>query len=162
MQTSTIRYRVADFLKEFPPFQLLAYEDLLELAAAGRVRFHADGEIIFDQATARKPYIWVIQQGSVRLYEEITAAKRFATSWAKENCWESAASPAETYLSAPAPSVISCSTLFAPKCSPDRRATSGFRELRKARYSVRPGSDGELAQRSGPPRCWPASRRNVC
>ncbi len=71
MKTSTIRYRVADFLKQFPPFQFLEPEDLLELAGTGRVRFHEADEAIFEQNAERKPYIWVIRQGAVRLYDEV-------------------------------------------------------------------------------------------
>ncbi len=69
MQTSTIRYRVADFLKQFPPFQFFEPDHLLELAGAGRVRFHEGDELIFQQGSSRKPSVWVIRQGAVRLYE---------------------------------------------------------------------------------------------
>ena len=39
MDTATISYRVADFLKKYPPFQAMDDADLLALAGRGRVRF---------------------------------------------------------------------------------------------------------------------------
>ncbi len=73
MQTSTIRHRVADFLKQHPPFHFLEESDLLELAGSGRVRFHEGDEILFSQGGQHKPHVWVIHRGSVRLYEESAA-----------------------------------------------------------------------------------------
>jgi len=69
MKTSSIRYRVADFLKQHPPFDCLDEADLLELAGSGRVRFHEGGEIVFEQGRERKPHFFVIQQGAVRLLD---------------------------------------------------------------------------------------------
>ena len=40
MELSAISYRVADFLKQHPPFHAIADADLLQLSAHGRVRFH--------------------------------------------------------------------------------------------------------------------------
>ena len=72
MQTSAIPYRVADFLKEHPPFQFLDEADLLALAAHGRVKFHESDEYICWQASPHTPFIYVIQQGSVLLWDEST------------------------------------------------------------------------------------------
>ncbi len=72
MQTSAIPYRVADFLKEHPPFQFLDEADLLALAAHGRVKFHEADEYICWQASPHTPFIYVIQQGSVLLWDEST------------------------------------------------------------------------------------------
>lgn len=70
MDTSKISYRVADFLKKHPPFQAMDEGDLLELAARGRVRFHEANEYILWQGEPHKPHVFVIQQGTVSLWDE--------------------------------------------------------------------------------------------
>jgi CBS domain-containing protein len=69
VQTSAINYRVADFLKQYPPFQYMEVGDLLELAAHGRVKFHEIDEFIIWQDAAHGSYIFVIQQGTVSLWQ---------------------------------------------------------------------------------------------
>ena len=49
METSTIRYRVADFLKQHPPFNAMDDADLVALAENGRVRFYEANEFILWQ-----------------------------------------------------------------------------------------------------------------
>lgn len=70
MDTSAISYRVADFLKRHPPFQAMEEGDLLELAARGRVRFHEANEYILWQGEPHKLHVFVIQQGTVSLWDE--------------------------------------------------------------------------------------------
>ena len=70
MDTSAISYRVADFLKKHPPFQAMEEGDLLELAARGRVRFHEANEFILWQGEPHKLHVFVIQQGTVSLWDE--------------------------------------------------------------------------------------------
>ena len=70
MDTFTISYRVADFLKKHPPFQAVEEADLLELAARGRVRFHEANEYILWQGEPHKLHVFVIQQGTVSLWDE--------------------------------------------------------------------------------------------
>ena len=70
MDTATIRYRVADYLKKYPPFMAMDERDLLELAGQGRVKFFEVNEFIVVQGS---PYMWqlfVIQQGTVTLWDE--------------------------------------------------------------------------------------------
>lgn len=69
MKTASIAYRVADFLRRYPPFQYLDEPDLLELVNGGRVIFHEDGELVFECGQKRRPYVYVIQQGVVRLVD---------------------------------------------------------------------------------------------
>lgn len=73
MKTATIAYRVADFLRRYPPFQYLDECELLELVSGGRVIFHEDGELIFERGQRRRPYVYVIHKGVVRLVDEATA-----------------------------------------------------------------------------------------
>jgi hypothetical protein len=47
MHTAVIRYRVADFLKRYAPFDALHQEDLLALSGSGRVHFHESEELVF-------------------------------------------------------------------------------------------------------------------
>jgi len=70
MDTATIHYRVADYLKKYPPFQAMDERDLLELAGQGKVKFFEANEFIVVQGS---PYMWqlfVIQQGTVTLWDE--------------------------------------------------------------------------------------------
>ena len=69
MKTASIAYRVADFLRRYPPFQYLTDSELLELVSGGRVIFHEDRELIFEQGRKRSRYVYVIQQGAVRLLD---------------------------------------------------------------------------------------------
>jgi CBS domain-containing protein len=70
MQTAAIPYRVADFLKQHPPFEFMDEPDLVALAARGRVKFHEADEYICWQSSPHTPFIYVIQQGSVSLWDE--------------------------------------------------------------------------------------------
>jgi CBS domain-containing protein len=72
VETSAISYRVADFLKQHPPFQLIADDDLRALATSGRVRFFEANEYIHWQGEPHKPYVYVIQQGAVSLWDDAT------------------------------------------------------------------------------------------
>ena len=73
METSAISYRVADFLKKHPPFQAMEEADLLELAARGRVKFHEPNEYILWQGEPHRHQVFVIQQGTVSLWDEAAA-----------------------------------------------------------------------------------------
>jgi CBS domain-containing protein len=70
MRTASIGYRVADFLRRHPPFQQIDEDELLELVQDGRVQFHEHGESVFQQGQPRKRFVYVIQQGVVRLIQE--------------------------------------------------------------------------------------------
>lgn len=70
METTVISYRVADFLKKNPPFNAMDDADLLALAARGRVRFHEPNEYILWQGEPHRLHIFVIQQGTVSLWDE--------------------------------------------------------------------------------------------
>ena len=70
METSAITYRVADFLKGYPPFQAMETSDLLALAGSGRVRFYQANEYLLWQGEPHKSHVFVIQQGTVSLWDE--------------------------------------------------------------------------------------------
>ncbi|MCX6595825.1 MAG: cyclic nucleotide-binding domain-containing protein [Acidobacteria bacterium] len=76
MQTSAIRYRVADFLKQHAPFNVMELPDLLRLAERGRVKFHESEEFVYWQGGAHRDHIFVIQQGTVCLVEQMEGQER--------------------------------------------------------------------------------------
>jgi len=75
VQTSSIRYRVADFLGRHPPFQFFDEAKRLELAAHGRVKFHEADEYVFRGGETRGSWIWVIEQGRVELLDPLERLK---------------------------------------------------------------------------------------
>ncbi len=76
MNTSVIRYRVADFLKRHAPFDSVPEAELLALAGRGRVKFHESEEYVHRLGQAKGPYVWVIQQGRVELIQELPDERR--------------------------------------------------------------------------------------
>jgi len=70
VETAVISYRVADFLKQHPPFNAIDGGDLLELSARGRVRFYEPNEYILWQGEPHRLQVFVIQQGTVSLWDE--------------------------------------------------------------------------------------------
>ena len=57
MNTSVIRYRVADFLKSHAHFNAVPEAELLALAAKGRVRFHEADAYVHRLGQAKTPFI---------------------------------------------------------------------------------------------------------
>jgi signal-transduction protein with cAMP-binding, CBS, and nucleotidyltransferase domain len=98
MKTSVIRRRVADFLKQFPPFDQAPQADLLELAGAGRVQFLESETYIYWRGKPWPDRVWVIQQGSVELLEEADGAERRMDLLGAGECLG-----LERYLGEPAP-----------------------------------------------------------
>lgn len=70
MKGSSISVRIADFLKDYPPFQFLDIGQLRDLASKSKVKFHEDGEFVFTQGQPRDQWLFVIQKGNVRVIEE--------------------------------------------------------------------------------------------
>jgi CBS domain-containing protein len=69
VDTAAISYRVADFLKQHPPFHVMEADDLLKLARGGRVKFFEPHEYVLAQGGSRLQ-VFVIQQGTVSLWDE--------------------------------------------------------------------------------------------
>lgn len=76
MKTSVIRYRVADFLREYQPFDVFSLEDLLAFSGTGRVIFHEDDIHLYHRGQERESRIWVIQQGQVEILDESASGVR--------------------------------------------------------------------------------------
>ena len=69
MDTAAISYRVADFLKNHPPFHVMEQEDLLKLAQRGRVKFFEPNQYVLTGGSSGFN-VFVIQQGTVLLWDE--------------------------------------------------------------------------------------------
>ncbi len=77
MKASAIAQRMADFLNKYAPFQFLDEADLVDLARAGRVKFHEVGEIIFTCGQPRDQFVYVVQEGKVRIFDDLSSADDF-------------------------------------------------------------------------------------
>ena len=75
MDTAAINYRVADFLKDYLPFQVMDVEDLRHFALLGRVRFFEPNQFIVTQGAPRFE-VFVIQQGTILLWDERSSEAR--------------------------------------------------------------------------------------
>ena len=54
--------RVADFLRKYPPFNLLKDKDLLSIARSVNIVFKAQGESIFQQGEKVDKYIYAFER----------------------------------------------------------------------------------------------------
>ena len=70
MDTAAVSYRIVDFLKTHPPFSAMSDADLLALTTGGRVKFYEANDFILWQGEPHKAYVFVIQQGSVSLWDD--------------------------------------------------------------------------------------------
>jgi len=77
MKASAIAQRMADFLTKYAPFQFLDEADLVDLASSGRVKFHEVGETIFTCGQPRDQFVYVVQEGKVRLFDDLSSADDF-------------------------------------------------------------------------------------
>lgn len=75
MNTGSIAYRIADFLRKSPPFQFVSEEDLMGLAQGARVRFHEKDEYVFEEGKRRGNFLYVINKGIVRLIQKTGATE---------------------------------------------------------------------------------------
>lgn len=65
---NTIAERILDFLKGFPPFNLLPKETLLEIAKKVEIQYYEKDQIIFDQNDHPHEHFFMVYEGAVRLY----------------------------------------------------------------------------------------------
>lgn len=64
-----IIHRVFDFLKEYPPFQMMDMEDLWRIAGEVQVVYVPEGEILFSIGEAPKKHFYVVNDGAIQLYQ---------------------------------------------------------------------------------------------
>lgn len=68
---NTIPRRIYDFLKEFPPFNLLGREVLMRISENILVQYRQPDEVIFRQGDAPGTHIYIVREGAVHLLREI-------------------------------------------------------------------------------------------
>ena len=68
---NTIPRRIYDFLKDFPPFNLLDKEVLLLLCERVLVQYRRPEEVVFQQGDAPGSHIYVVREGAVQLLREV-------------------------------------------------------------------------------------------
>jgi CBS domain-containing protein len=62
-----IIHRVNDFLKEFPPFNLLDKDDLFKLSGKVIVKYYEKDEYVYQESEPVKEFIYVVNKGAVYL-----------------------------------------------------------------------------------------------
>ncbi|GAA4273799.1 DUF294 nucleotidyltransferase-like domain-containing protein [Aquimarina gracilis] len=68
---NTIAERIQDFLKQFPPFDMLTKKELLSVSAQIRVLYVEKGDYIFKQDTSCHDEFYIVREGAVGLYREV-------------------------------------------------------------------------------------------
>ncbi|MCB0546610.1 MAG: CBS domain-containing protein, partial [Phaeodactylibacter sp.] len=68
---NTIPRRIYDFLKEFPPFNLLDPSLLLRVSERILVQYRQPDEVIFNQGDAPGAHIYIVREGAVHLLREV-------------------------------------------------------------------------------------------
>ncbi|RXP63498.1 CBS domain-containing protein [Lutibacter sp. HS1-25] len=72
---NTIAERIFDFLKEYPPFNLISKETLCEISRNVEIQYYEKDQIIFDQNDPPQDNFYIIYEGVVRLYRFVDDKK---------------------------------------------------------------------------------------
>lgn len=64
---NTIAERIADFLKRYPPFDLLKPNQLLEISQQVKVLYKQKGEYVFEQGTQGHELFYVVHKGAIAI-----------------------------------------------------------------------------------------------
>ncbi len=67
--------RIYDFLKNLPPFHLIAEEDLLSLAKKVVVQYKKKDEVVFKQGESPSPYFYLVHEGAIHLIDNESPEK---------------------------------------------------------------------------------------
>ena len=65
-----IVFRVFDFLKEYPPFNLLKRDDLMLIAANVTVMYQPEGSVLFRAGDMPEAYFYIVNTGAVMLTDD--------------------------------------------------------------------------------------------
>ncbi len=71
LMKNTIAERIADFLKRFPPFDLLKKVQLLEIAKQVSIKYLDKGQVIYNQNDTLHEHFYMIHKGAVSLSKTI-------------------------------------------------------------------------------------------
>lgn len=72
---NTISERIYDFLKDYPPFNLISKATLLQIATKVEIQYFEKDVIIFNQDDAPQEHFYIIYEGGIRLYRFIDDQK---------------------------------------------------------------------------------------
>lgn len=64
---NTIASRIADFLKDFPPFKFLEKSQLLSISGQVKVLYLEKGKMFFSEGEKGHPYFYVVNKGAISL-----------------------------------------------------------------------------------------------
>lgn len=67
MGKNTISVRVADFLKKYPPFDVISQEDLLNLSKEVTIVYLEKGKILFNAGDTPHLYFYIVKEGAIEL-----------------------------------------------------------------------------------------------
>jgi len=72
---NTISERIFDFLKEYPPFNLVSKGILTEISRNVEIQYFKKDQIIFDPNDALHENFYMVYEGAVRLYRFVENKK---------------------------------------------------------------------------------------
>lgn len=72
---NTISERIYDFLKDYPPFNLISKETLLQIATKVEIQYFEKDVIIINQDDSPQEHFYIIYEGAIRLYRFIDDQK---------------------------------------------------------------------------------------
>lgn len=72
---NTISERIYDFLKDYPPFNLISKDTLSQIATKVEIQYFEKDVIIFNQDDAPQEHFYIIYEGAIRLYRFIDDQK---------------------------------------------------------------------------------------
>lgn len=67
---NTIAERITDFIKMFPPFDNLSYNDLYNLSEKVTVIYLDKDETLYSQGKPPKEHFYIVNQGAIRIYRQ--------------------------------------------------------------------------------------------
>lgn len=65
---NTIAQRIKDFIKEYPPFNLIEKNDLRWIAERVVVKYYLPGQSVFTQGDPPGEFIYMVREGAIHLY----------------------------------------------------------------------------------------------
>lgn len=72
---NTIAERIFDFLKEYPPFNLISKATLTEISRNVEIQYFEKDQIIFDQNDVPHENFYIVYEGAIRLYRFVEDKK---------------------------------------------------------------------------------------
>ena len=65
---NSIAERILDFLKDFPPFDILTKDKLLEISSQVQINYFEKGQTIFKKGAGFHEHFYVVRNGAIGLY----------------------------------------------------------------------------------------------